>query len=169
MVALRPEAKAKSGSRAAGAPGALIRRGAANLFDEKSVDAAMRIVACDAGKTCIHDHRDSIDCQGGFCHICGNDDLALGAASDSLVLVRGGELAMKRKDEIPAGNALAQIPNGALDLIGTGHENESISFGPLQILCDRLCSKFPRGLVPRGSWRRYSISTGKMRPAEESV
>ena len=56
---------------------------------------------------------------------------------------------MKRKDEIPAGNALAQIPNGALDLIGPGHENETYLLRSSSNSLRRLCSKFPRGLVPR--------------------
>jgi hypothetical protein len=133
---------------------ALVGGGAADLFDEKRVNAAVRIVAGHAGKAGIHDHCHSINREGGFSHVSRNDDLAFSDSRDSLVLVRGWEFAVKRKDKTSAWRAIAHFTDGALDLVRTGHENENISIGAVKILRNRVCGKFPWG-SSRGSWRRY--------------
>src|SRR4029077_11091503 len=149
VVALCPESQAESRSGASRASGALVGGGAADLFDEKRVNAAVRIVAGHAGKAGIHAHCHSINREGGFSHVSRNDDLAFSDSRDSLVLVRGWEFAVKRKDKTSAWRAIAHFTDGALDLVRTGHENENISIGAVKILRNRVSGKFPWGIVAR--------------------
>jgi hypothetical protein len=127
----------------------LVGGGAADLFDKKGVYATMRIIAGNAGKAAIHDHCHAINREGSLSHVCRNDDLALSGPRDSLVLLGGWELAVERKDSTSAWRPMAHFANGALDLVCARHEDENVSIGPVQILRNRVCCKFPWGIVAR--------------------
>ena len=76
MFALRPEPQAMSRRGAAGAAGALIGRGAADLFDEQSIDAAPGIESRDPRQPAVDHHPHAIDREGRFRHVGGDDRFA---------------------------------------------------------------------------------------------
>ena len=138
MVAFGPEAQTNSRRGAAGAAGALIGRGAADLFDHERVDAAVGIVAGHAGQSGIDHHGHAVDGEGRFGHIGGDDDLALRGAGHGLVLLGGGEFAMEGQDGAAGACAVGEFADGALDFIRTRHEDKDVAVGAVEV--------FPHGL-----------------------
>ena len=124
VFAFCPEAEAEAWGGAAGATGALFGTGAGDAFGEESIDAAIGIEAGDFGLAGVDDEADSVDGQGGFCDIGGDDYLAAVRASDGVILFLGREFAMEREDRALASCAgLADGGDGAGDFVSTGHKD----------------------------------------------
>ena len=83
----QPETQARSGP--AGAPGALIGRGLADLLDQQGVDAAVGIVTRQASQAAVDDAAHPVDRQGGLGDIGRNDHLAFLVARHGGVLFPG--------------------------------------------------------------------------------
>ena len=74
-----------------GATGPLIGRGAADLFDEKRVDAATGIEPRDPRQAAVDHHPYAIDCQGRFRDVRRHDHFAL------FIFVQRGVLFRRRQ------------------------------------------------------------------------
>ena len=77
MFALRPKSQAMSRGGAPRAAGPLVGRGAADLLDEKGVDAAPGIEARDPRQPAVDHHPHAIDREGRFRHVGRHDHFAL--------------------------------------------------------------------------------------------
>ena len=149
VLVARPEAEAEARGGAAGAAGALVGGGAADLLDEQGVDAAIRVVARDAGQAAVNDEADAVNGEGGFGDVGGDDDFALVVAGDGGVLVAGGKLAVQGEQAEPAGfGAAAEGFDGLGDLVAAGHEDQDVA---LAAGADEVGESLG-GLVPDGAF-----------------
>jgi hypothetical protein len=97
VLALGPKPDAVTGRGAARAAEPLLRRGAADLFDEQRVDAAMRIEPRHAREAAVDHHAHAVDGQRRLGHVGRDDDLALlRPARHGGVLLGGRKFAMQR-------------------------------------------------------------------------
>ena len=128
VVALRPQAHADAGAEAAGAAGALLGAGPADLLHGQGVDAAARVVAGHAGEARIDHGADAFDGQRGFGDVGADDDLRLLAGRDGGVLVLRRQFAVQGDDAPAAGEAAPlQGRHGLADLVGAGHEHQDVA------------------------------------------
>ena len=96
VFALRPQSHANARRSAAGAPGTLVRRRAADLLHEQRIDAAIRIVARDAGQSAVDHDAHAVNRQRRFRDVGRDDELAAVVLGHGGVLVVGRQLAMQR-------------------------------------------------------------------------
>ena len=93
MFGLGPETQAMAGGGPAGASRTLVGGGAADLFDEERVDAAVGVEPGHARLPGIDDEAHAVDGEGGLGNVRADDDLAAaGVAGDGGVLVGGWEV-----------------------------------------------------------------------------
>src|SRR2546430_111919 len=90
-----PEAKTNTRSCAARAARALISGSLADFLHEQSIEAAVRIIARNAGEAAVNDAADTINRERGFGDIRRDDDFAFVVTSDGGVLFVRGELPMQ--------------------------------------------------------------------------
>ena len=147
MIALGPEAHAEARRGAARTACTLSCRGGANFFDEKRIDAAIRIVARHPREARVHHQSHAIDRQRCLGDIGGNNHLSPIRAVHRTVLLGGRELAMQRQNGATPAKAPLQLADGALDFIGPRHEDEHITFGALKVLGDCIRCRFPDWIV----------------------
>src|SRR5262245_12190050 len=127
LFRLRPQPHAFSRRGSARAPGSLRRARAADLFNEQSVDAAVRIVSRHAGQAAVDDDADSIDRDRSLCNVGRNDNLQLIVTRDGRVLITRGQVTVQRQEKIAL--RLSRLPdgfNGAVDFISAGHEDQDV-------------------------------------------
>ena len=145
VLLLRPEPPAQARRSAAGAPGALVGRGAADLLDQQGVDAAIRIVARNARQAAVDHTPDAVNGQRGLGDVGGDDDLALIVAGHGGVLVARRQFAVQREQDEAAG--LVATPDG-LDRLGNleaaRHEDQHVA---LAARADKVAERLRR-LVP---------------------
>ncbi len=149
MFGLGPESDAGAWSSAAGAAGALVGGGAADLFDEQGVESAPRIETRDAGEAAVDHRADAVDGERGFGDVGGDDDFRAVVAGDGGVLVAGLQFAVEREEQVTAG--FGKVPQGfegALDLERAGHEHQNIA----GIASAGLVGESLGGLVPDGTF-----------------
>src|ERR1035437_5161439 len=103
MLLPRPEAAAKARRRAASPAGALVRGGPAYLFNQERVDAAIGIVARDAGQAAVNHTPDAVDGQRSLGDVGGDDDLALVVARHCGVLLARREVSVQGEPQKAAG------------------------------------------------------------------
>ena len=95
---------------AAGAAGALVGGGAADLFDEQRVDAAIRIVARNARQAAVDHQAHAVDGERGFRDVGGDDDLAPVVPRHRRVLIARRQFAVQRKHDELADRARRAPP-----------------------------------------------------------
>ena len=147
VVALRPEPDAHARRGSPGPPSALVRRGAADFFNEEGVDPAMGIVAGHAREAGVHDQCHPVDRQRSLRDVCRNNDLARGCPVDRPVLLGGRELAVQWENDATVAEPTADFPDRPVDLVGAGHEDENVPVGPLEIVGHSLRREFPGRIV----------------------
>ena len=172
VFALRPEPQAMSGRGPAGAAGALIGGGAADLLDEERVDPAPRIEARDPGEPAVDHDPHAVDREGSFRDVRGHDHFAFLVGRERGVLFVRREFAVKReRDEALAHPRGAERGDRARDLVFSRHENEHVALR----LSRRAARVHPRPGPRSGNFRRgpvssrYSIATGCVRPLEVRI
>jgi hypothetical protein len=140
-----PEPQTPAGSHAAGTPRALFRRGLANRLDKECVQPPSRVVAGDAGLSAI-DHKTHLrKGEGGLSDIGRDNDLGHTIGGEDRVLHLGCLLAVQHMQCVAPG--LGQGPQRFkrfADLMGPGHENETVAGKPTP----RLPTKTGCGLLP---------------------
>ena len=140
---------------------------------EQRVDAAIRIVARDARQAAVDHQPDAVDGQRGLGDVGGDDDLALVVAGHGGVLVARRQFAVQREQDEAAGLvAAADRLDGLANLEAARHEDQHVALAARARRSRRRPPPpAPRPGACRGSrgWRRYSISTGNVRPCDSST
>ena len=103
VLLLRPEPPAQPRRSAAGAPGALVGRGPADLLDQQGVDAPIRIIARNARQPAVNHTPDAVNGQRGLGDVGGDHDLALIVTCHGGILVARRQFAVQREQDEAAG------------------------------------------------------------------
>lgn len=103
MFGFGPQSETLAWGGATGAAGALIGAGLGDSFDEKSVEAAVGVVASDASEPGVDDEADAIDRHAGFGDVGGDDNLGLRLGRHGGFLLFGREFTVQRENEVAAG------------------------------------------------------------------
>ncbi len=172
VFGLGPEAQAMAGGGASGAARALVGGGAADLFDEQRVDAAIGIEPGDARLAGVDDEAHAVDGERGFGDVGADDDFPLARITrHGGVLVGGRQFAVERQREPPTQTrVIADFAQGAVDLVRAGHEHERVAFRvgggePGQFLG----GEFPRGdaVERRGAGEVFDVHRVGAAPGDE--
>jgi len=127
VLGARPQAHATPRCRPAGAPGALVGRGAADGYHPQRVDPVARIETRFAGETRIDDRGDALDGEGALRHVGRQDDLTPRSTPDGRCCASNGRSPWRGTTARSRVAALARWPPRRADLGGAGQENEHVA------------------------------------------
>lgn len=144
LLRVQPEALSRLGTT--GTTGTLLGRGLGDGGDKEGLDADARVVDLLLAEARVDDVDDTVDGEGGFGNVGGDDALATGTAAlaggagglveDALLLLRG-EGTVEGVDDQRAGVDFAHefvgfevdFPAGIFNLVFTGQEEQDIALG----------------------------------------
>ncbi|GAO02033.1 hypothetical protein PSR1_00900 [Anaeromyxobacter sp. PSR-1] len=134
VVVARVEPHRAPGPRAAGAPGPLRRRGAADLLHLERGQAGPGRVRGDPGEAGVHHRHHAVDGDRGLGHVGGEDHLAARSRPHRAILLLRRQVAVQRQHvHAGAGGPGGERLAGAADLGRAGQEHEHVAVQALAV------------------------------------
>ena len=157
VIFFHPQAHAASGRGASGTAGPLVGGGAADFFDQQSIDPAPRIIARDAGQPAVDHQRHTLDGQRRLRHIGRDDNLASPAGCHRFVLLARRHFAVQSENgKVAQRGGGADFIDRPLDFIGARHEDQRVA-GLGRVRGQRLGGQFPRRRVAGRAFRMTDL------------
>ena len=128
VAALGPKPVARSRRGAAGAAGALVGGGAADLLDQQRAKAALGVEAGDAGHAAVDHVTDAVDGHRGLGDVGGDNDFSAVAPGEGAILIGRWEVAVQR-DQLDRlrQSATADRADSAANFAHSRHKNQNIA------------------------------------------